>query len=332
MKHTKTQRTRLPKLWKYLVLLAGPLLAGLLLVLLIRFYPYQLNFSGFPRLTQTASGVPGDPINLILIGSQAQITQSFERAGWLIPDPITPQTTLKIVTDSLAHRGYPTAPVSTLYVFGHAQDLAFEKPTDDVQNRGHVRFWKTTTYLSGEPVWVGQASYDQGIELSGSAHFPTHHILPTVDLERSSVGADLEATGLVRTEAEVTYSAPIFAARNGGGDYYESDGDVLVINFTSASLPLPHPVAVIDGLKSAAFVVYAALLSAAERGGAGIALLILGASALVFIAALVLWRLSTRRKVLASGRWRTQHPRFGTAARGATSPVRSTSTDSMRQA
>jgi len=298
MKRTETRRTRLPKLWKYLAPLAGPLLVGLLLVLLIRFYPYQLNFSGFPHLTQTASGVAGDPINLILIGSQAQITRSFEQAGWLIPDPITPQTTIKIVTDSLAHRSYPTAPVSNLYVFGHAQDLAFEKPTNDVQNRGHVRFWKTTTHLGGELVWVGQASYDNGIELSGSTHFPTHHILPTVDLERRSVGIDLQSTGLVRAEGEVAYSPPILAARNGGGDYYESDGDVLVINYTSAPLHLTRPAAVIGGLKIGAFLLYDALLSAFTSVGALVALLIIVIVGAI-IAGNVLWRWARRQRVPA---------------------------------
>jgi hypothetical protein len=226
---------------------AGLVLAG---VLLIRFYPYTLNFNTLPRLTQTASGIAGDPINLILIGSANQITHSFERAGWLIPDPITPQTSAKIAIDSVAHRSYPTAPVSNLYVFGHVQDLAFEKPTNDVQNRGHVRFWKTSSHFGGALVWIGEASYDHGIELSGSTHVPTHHILPMVDLERRDVGTDLQATGLVRAEAEVDYTAPIFAARNGGGDYYASDGDVLVVNFTSVPLRISQQPLLIGGLKT----------------------------------------------------------------------------------
>lgn len=59
------------------------------------------------------------------------------------PYPITSQTSAKIAEDSLAHRSYPTAPVSNLYVFGRVQDLAFEEPTNDVQNRGHIRTWET---------------------------------------------------------------------------------------------------------------------------------------------------------------------------------------------
>jgi hypothetical protein len=264
-------------------------------MLLVRFYPYTYAFTTFPRVTHTAAGVAGDPINMILIGNQGEITQSFKRAGWLIPDPITPQTSARIAADSLAHRSYPTAPVSNLYVFGRAQDLAFEKPTNDVQNRGHIRLWKTSTSISGEQVWVGQTSYDSGIELSGSTHFPTHHILPMVDLERRSVGADLESTGLVTSESDVAYTTPIFAARNGGGDFYESDGDVLVINFTQAPVHLSQPVWLVGGLKTGIFLLYDALLSVVSGGGAQVALLIILVAGLVIIAAVVLWRLRSRR-------------------------------------
>jgi hypothetical protein len=273
---------------------------GLLLacLLLVRFHPYTYAFTSFPRLTRTASGVAGDPINMILIGSQGQITESFKRAGWLIPDPITPQTAARIAADSVAHRSYPTAPVSNLYVFGRAQDLAFEKPTHDVQYRGHIRLWKTSNRISGAQVWVGQASYDSGIELSNSTHFPTHHILPTVDLERRSVGADLEATGLVTSESDVAYTTPIFAGRNGGGDFYESDGDVLVINFTPVPLHLSPPAWLVDGLKTGAFLLYDALLGVVSSSGAQFAFLVVLAIGSLVIAAVVLLRLFRRRHAL----------------------------------
>src|SRR6266516_1833385 len=203
-------------------------------VVVVRFYPYPYNFPTYPKITHTKSGTEGDPLNLVFIGSKDQITHSFQQAGWLIPDPITLQTSEKIAVDSLAHRSYPTAPVSNLYVFGRVQDLAFEKPTNDVQNRGHVRVWKTGALIDRQPVWVGAASYDSRIELSGTNHLPTHHIAPTVDLERNAVGADLEKTGLVKEEVSVAFTPPIVYAHNGGGDYYASDGEVLVINYMQA--------------------------------------------------------------------------------------------------
>src|SRR5712692_4348945 len=262
------------------------------MVVLIRFYPYTYNFPAYPKITHTQSGANGDPINLVFVGSKVQITHSFQQAGWLLPDPITLQTSEKIAVASLAHRSYPTAPVSNLYVFGRVQDLAFEKPTNDVQNRGHIRLWKTGTLIGGQLVWVGQASYDSGIELSSTNHFPTHHIAPTVDLERNTIGADLEKTGLVKEEADAAFTPPILYAHNGGGDYYESDGDVLVLNYTQAPIPLKQPAWVIDGLKNGVFLVYDTLFTAL---GALIAFLVLVA---VLSTGLVLLRLTKRNRTL----------------------------------
>ena len=256
------------------------------LVTVVRFYPYPYDFSVYPKITHTQSGAAGDPINLLFVGSKEQMTQSFHQAGWLIPDPITPQTSEKIAVDSLTHTSYPTAPVSNLYVFGRVQDLAFEKPTTDVQNRGHIRIWKTGTLIHGQSVWVGAASYDSGIELSGTNHLPTHHIAPTVDLERNTVGSDLEKTGLVKEEADAAFSPPIVYARNGGGDYYESDGDVLVINYTQAAIPLHQPAWGIEALKNGLFLFYDTLFTVL---GVLIAFLVLLA---VLGIGLVLWRLT----------------------------------------
>src|SRR5258707_7723830 len=270
---------------------------GILLVLftvliaLLRFYPYNSNFPALPRITHTKSGAEGDPLNLVFGGSQEQITRSFHQAGWLIPDPITPQTSEKIAVASLAHRSSPTAPVSNLYVFGRVQDLAFEKPTHDVANRGNIRLWKTGTLIGGQLVWIGQASYDSGIELSSTNHLPTHHIAPTVDLERNAVGADLEKTGLIKEEADAAFTPPILYARNGGGDYYESDGDVLIINYTQAPIPLNQPAWVLDGLKNGVFLFYDTLFTL----GVLIAFLVLVA---LLIAGLVLWRFTKRNQTL----------------------------------
>src|SRR5712692_3648078 len=259
---------------------------GILLVLLtalialICFYPYNYNFPAYLNITHTQSGAAGDPINLVFVGSKDEITRSFQQAGWLIPDPITPQTYAKIAADSLAHKSYPTAPVSNLYVVGRVQDLAFEKPTNDVQNRGHIRLWKTGTLSSGQLVWVGQASYDSGIELSGTNHLPTHHIAPTVDLERNAVGSDLEKTGLVKEESDGAFTPPILYARNGGRDYYESDGDVLVINYTNAPIQLTQQAGMIDELKNGFFLFYDTLLTALPLalavGMLGLSLVVVG--------------------------------------------------------
>ena len=273
-------------------------LLGILFVLLaallacIRFYPYPFDFSTYPTISHTKSGAAGDPINVLFLGSKDQIMQSFHRAGWLTPDPITTQSSMRIAMDSLANRSYPTAPVSNLYVYGRVQDLAFEKPTSNVQNRGHIRFWKTGSLIDGQSVWVGAATYDSGIEVSGTTHLPTHHIAPTVDLERNVVGTDLATTGLVKEEAYAAFTPPIFSAHNGGGDYYESDGTILVISYTLTNIPLHQPAWAIEGVKTGIFLFYDGLLTVL---GPLMPLLVLAFS---LIAGLMVWRFTSRNQFL----------------------------------
>lgn len=285
MANASNARLRTP-LWLSLLVAA----LCLICVGIVRFYPYELAFPSFPRVTHTHTGSAGDPLNLVFIGSRDQISGSFLRAGWLAPDPITAQTSAAIAAASVAHRAYPTAPVSNLYAFGRAQDLAFEKPTNDVQYRGHIRLWQTEMTLDGQPVWIAQASYDDGIELSASNELPTHHIAPAVDRERNAVGADLLRTGLTTEEHEVAYATPIIYARNGGGDFYESDGDALIINLTHASLPLPPQSGIVDGLKLAVFVAYDVIVTA------GAPVLLVAALALAAIIGVTAYRSPKRKR------------------------------------
>jgi hypothetical protein len=202
-------------------------------------YPVTYLYPSLPRITRTSRAAAGDPLNLLLIGSRTQIVTSFGRAGWLVPDPITPATTARTVAASLANQSYPTAPVSNLYVFGRIQDLAFEWPTSSVRQRGHVRLWVTSLGIAGQPLWLGQASYDQGIELSGTTRLPTHYIAPAVDLERDIVEADLQRTGQVAAVAEEPFTAPILVAHNGGGDYYTSDGNIVLLSLAPVATAVP---------------------------------------------------------------------------------------------
>ena len=280
------------------IIIRGVSLLGILIVLLaallacMRWYPYPFNFSTYPTLTHTKSGAAGDPINVLFVGSKDQILNSFHQASWLIPDPITTKSSERIAMDSLAHRSYPTAPVSNLYVYGRVQDMAFEKPTTDAAYRGHIRIWNTGLLIGGQPVWIGAATYDSGIELTSTTHLPTHHIAPTVDMERNAVGADLATTHLVKEELFVVLTPPIFFAHNGGGDYYASDGNILVIKYTQAPMPLQQPAWVIEGLKTGSFLFYDALMGVV---GPMVPLLALVLSLLVGIA---LWRITDRRRSL----------------------------------
>ena len=110
-------------------------------------------------VTRTAQGIPGDPINVGLVGNEKDVLCAMEGAGWFPADPVTLKSSIEIAGSVLMDRPYREAPVSALYYLNRREDLAFEKPDgDSADRRHHVRFWKVLD--QGEekrPVWLGAA-------------------------------------------------------------------------------------------------------------------------------------------------------------------------------
>ena len=186
-------------------------------------------FASLPAVTTATRSHPGDPVNIAFVGSKDAVTKAFLAAHWLVPDPIDASSTARIVEASVADAPYPAAPVSNLYLFGRTQDMAFELPTNTAQDRHHVRLWQSGDTVSGQPLWIGTASYDSGIELSDVNYLPTHHISPNVDAERGFVSRSLEGTGLVQSSSLERNARPTIWSVNGAGDWYFDDGLVRVV-------------------------------------------------------------------------------------------------------
>ena len=110
-----------------------------------------------PMVTHTAQGIPGDPINVGLVGNDKDVLCAMQAAGWYPADPVTLRSSIEIAGSVLLDRPYRDAPVSNLYYLGRREDLAFEKPDGrSADHRHHVRFWKALD--EGEekrPVWLG---------------------------------------------------------------------------------------------------------------------------------------------------------------------------------
>src|SRR5690606_18800856 len=76
-----------------------------------------------PGITHTADGIPGDPINVALIGTEAQLEKPMQAARWFPADPLGLRSDLKIAADTVLKRPDDRAPVSSLYLFGRKEDL-----------------------------------------------------------------------------------------------------------------------------------------------------------------------------------------------------------------
>jgi hypothetical protein len=181
-----------------------------------------------PNITHTADGLPGDPINVALIGTRAEIMKIMVAAHWYPADPLTLASCLEIADATVLKRPYDAAPVSNLYLFGRKQDLAFERPVDNnPRQRHHVRFWLSDKVdWDGRPVWVGAAIYDQRVGFSRRTGQITHVTAANIDAERDKLFDDLKQTGDLSEVFIVQGFHKILSGHNGGGDPWHTDGNL----------------------------------------------------------------------------------------------------------
>lgn len=214
-----------------LALLAWLFAAYLILPLLWRRYEQRHPaLEGISWITRTGAGIPGDPMNIALVGSEKEVQLAMYSARWFPADAITLRSSLRIAAGTLLHRPYADAPVSSLFFFGRKQDLAFEQPIgNDPRRRHHVRFWRSAQVdESSQPLWIGSATLDVCVGLSHTTGQITHHISAAIDPERDKIIDDIQAAGLL---SEVYWVDDVHKppqGKNGGGDPWRTDGRLAV--------------------------------------------------------------------------------------------------------
>jgi hypothetical protein len=93
-----------------------------------------------------------DPLNLIVIGSPDDVYYAFIRAGWDETETITRSSSVKTVLSFITGGEYRYSPVSSLFVFGRKQDVAFQKARETIHERNHLRLWMTRGRFQGKPL------------------------------------------------------------------------------------------------------------------------------------------------------------------------------------
>jgi LssY C-terminus len=226
------------------------ILAYVVLPLLWSHHEREPGLASLPMVTRTGTGIPGDPLNVGLVGSEEDIVRAMQAAGWFPADPVTLRTSIEIVGSVVLDRPYHDAPVSPLYYEGKKEQLAFERPDGtSADRRHHVRLWLVLEKgVGGRPVWLGAVTFDRGVGLSRYTGQVTHHIGPNIDEERNLLMRDLSDAGMLEALFQISGIGPTLFGRNGGGDPYHTDGEIdvgsLVTNGARRTAPpalLPPP-------------------------------------------------------------------------------------------
>jgi hypothetical protein len=213
-----------------------------------RHYEHQHGLEGLAMVTRTKVGIPGDPINVGVVGARDDVLCAMNAAGWYPADPVTLRSSIEIIGSVLLDRPYRDAPVSPLYYQDRREDLAFEKPVGkSADRRHHVRLWKVLDNgEEGRGVWLGSITFDRGVGFSHDDARITHHIGPDIDAERNLLIDDLKTAKVVTTIYEVTGIGPTLDGRNGEGDPYYTDGEIKIAVLVEGCDQRSAKVAVLD--------------------------------------------------------------------------------------
>jgi len=170
-----------------------------------------------PRFTITGDGLPGDPVNLVLIGTLQQLHAAFAIAGWSEADRLGLASSWRMIQAFVFNFPYPTAPFSTLYLYGRGQDIGFQKAIDNSpRKRHHIRFWAlslahaeatvgTASFWlntdrpphNAHVLWVGAGTKDTGFSLTRLTFQITHATDSDTNAERDYIIAELQKNRVI---------------------------------------------------------------------------------------------------------------------------------------
>ncbi len=197
----------------------------------------QKMLAGAPNRAESKTKKPGDPLDLIIIGSSDLIGSAFKQAGWIPAKKLGARSAYGTVRALADDGSYDDAPVSQLYLFDRSEDLAFEKMLNTFRKRHHLRLWRTTvTTADGREIWLGATTHDIGIDESVRRHEISHAIDPDLDAERSKVAADLLVGGAVAAEQLVTRPNPLSTGLTATGGTWKTDGQMQVIELKTSTI------------------------------------------------------------------------------------------------
>jgi hypothetical protein len=185
-----------------------------------------------PKRAMSKDNRPGDPINLVFIGTAQEIEQAFRQAGWTEPKKKNEKSIWKTAQAVMNNDGYDAAPVSNLYLFGRREDLAFEKTLNTFNKRHHLRLWQMPANVpDGRHIWLAAATHDVGIDVHPGVI--SHATDPDLDDERTQVESDLCLGGAVQAAGFITPPNPLSKGMTATGGAWHTDGKLFVIDLNA---------------------------------------------------------------------------------------------------
>lgn len=188
-------------------------------------------FENLPKISETLTGAPAEPINIIVITNEKNLNNAFINSGWSKLDPISPKNTFKIINSIINKKPYPKTPGLPVFWDARSNDLGFGKPTIEnlANSRHHIHFWETSFITpDGQSIWVGTAHFDRSIQKKGFLILPIHSTELLVDKEREEIKSDLEKNGFIKSFEKIDLTGLSYGTKKSGNNFL-TDGQAYIL-------------------------------------------------------------------------------------------------------
>src|SRR5579863_303515 len=166
-----------------------------------------------------------DFVNVVFLGSRAQLDTAFLATGWSTSVPWSKGSLLRYFGALVSNQGYKTAPMSNQWLDGRPPDLTRQKSFDSFGKRHHIRVWKSPldSPLGGE-MWVATSTQDVGVLPSFRHHGFIHRVDSNIDREREKVVSDLTFAGCVSASSLIDRPDFLRQGQTPSGETMVTDG------------------------------------------------------------------------------------------------------------
>jgi hypothetical protein len=188
--------------------------------------------------TTTTFGKDADVVNILFIGSEEQIEQSFSAAGWLPADRNSPKAFFKQLKAFLTASNYPNMPITHQLLDGQPQDMTWQKSFNSYGKREHVRLWSQPVEVLGQSAWLTAYTRETSAALSIKYHKFIHRIDRNLDDGVNMLVRDLSLTGCVASVHQLPRPQVPRLMMNSTGDEMHTDGDLTVVQLKTCNRPV----------------------------------------------------------------------------------------------
>jgi hypothetical protein len=197
----------------------------------------EMAVENVPERTTTIYGKEADLVNILFVGSEEQLADSFAAAGWLKADRYSSRSVFKQLGAVFTFSNYPTMPITRQLLNGQTQDLTWQKSFNSYAKREHVRLWRQPATVLGQQAWL--SAYTREVSAAFSVKYRNfiHHIDGNLDDGVNMLVRDLALSGCVDSVRQLPRPQLSAVLVNSTGDEMRTDGNLTVVHLKPCDRP-----------------------------------------------------------------------------------------------